>query len=294
MSGYPGTSFPTALDTLNQIGPGGGSEQTPNSFGETHPGLHAQLAATLAAIETVIGITGSSDPNSIQYKIGQLGGAAGLGQNARDTSGGATITNADRGFLIVNNNGASVLPALASVAPGFTVAFFEVGNSSTISSVGSEPIYRALQFSGAATSLTLQAKECVILMADPVGGIWVVIGGTGIQVQSAGVQRVVRTITDAATLVAPAALAGIFDITIAASRIMGLPTNLIGDGQMIIFRITQGGSGSNLITWNAVFDFGAAGAPVLSTAVGSVDIIAGIYNLAKAKWEMVPASLGYT
>lgn len=67
--GYPNANFPTSLDTVNQIGPGGPSEQTPNGAGETHQGIHAQMAAILAAIEQVIGITGSTDPNSIMYKL---------------------------------------------------------------------------------------------------------------------------------------------------------------------------------------------------------------------------------
>ena len=37
--------------------------------------------------------------------------------------------------------------------------------------------------------------------------------------------------------------------------------------------IIQAGTGSNLITWPNIVDWGTAGAPILSTGIGQMDII---------------------
>lgn len=101
-----------------------------------------------------------------------------------------------------------------------------------------------------------------------------------------------NTLTDAATIATNAVVGNLFSVTIAASRTMGAPTNPTG-GQKITYRITQGGSGSNTITWNSAFSFGAAGAPTLSTAVGKTDYVVFMYNSTAAKWQYQYSSLGF-
>lgn len=63
---------------------------------------------------------------------------------------------------------------------------------------------------------------------------------------------------------------------------------------MIMYRITQGGSGSYTITWDPVFQFSTnLPAPVLSTAVGVKDYIGFCYDSGLAKWHCVSYALGY-
>jgi len=64
-------------------------------------------------------------------------------------------------------------------------------------------------------------------------------------------------------------------VTLAASRTMADWLNL-DNGATFCFIIVQGGSGSYELTWNAAYDFGAAGEPTLSTAVGKEDVVTGI------------------
>ena len=65
------------------------------------------------------------------------------------------------------------------------------------------------------------------------------------------------------------------------------------DGQQIKFQITQDATGSRTVTWGAIYDFGTAGAPALSTAANATDIIGFVYNAAKSKWMCLGSALGF-
>lgn len=61
-------------------------------------------------------------------------------------------------------------------------------------------------------------------------------------------------------------------VTIAASRILGLPTN-IKDGSIYTVRVRQDATGSRALTYNAAFDFGDAGAPTLTVDANGYDYL---------------------
>jgi hypothetical protein len=71
-------------------------------------------------------------------------------------------------------------------------------------------------------------------------------------------------------------------VTIGANRTIGAPTNL-KDGWTYTLKITQGGVGAFTVTWNAIWDWGADGLPVLSTAAGKSDYATGIYDAEAGK-----------
>ena len=80
-----------------------------------------------------------------------------------------------------------------------------------------------------------------------------------------------QTLTDQATITWDTALGRVATVTLGASRTIAAPTNQkVGT---YILRVIQGGSGSYNITWNGNYKWTAQTAPVLSTAVGAVDII---------------------
>jgi len=82
-----------------------------------------------------------------------------------------------------------------------------------------------------------------------------------------------QTLTDGATINWDVALGRVATVTLgAAGRAFAAPTNLkVGT---YILRVFQDGTGSRTITsWNAVFKWTAAVAPVLSTGAGKLDII---------------------
>jgi hypothetical protein len=79
-----------------------------------------------------------------------------------------------------------------------------------------------------------------------------------------------QTLTDAATISWDTALGRVATVTLGASRTIAAPTNQkVGT---YILRVIQGGTGSYTLTWNGNFKWTAQTAPVLSTAVGAVDI----------------------
>ncbi len=91
-----------------------------------------------------------------------------------------------------------------------------------------------------------------------------------------------QTLTDAATIAWDMAGGPNAAVTLGASRTVGLPTSL-QDGLPVALAITQGTGGNFTLTWNSVFDFGAVGAPTLSTAAGKTDFVFGVYRSATGK-----------
>ena len=103
----------------------------------------------------------------------------------------------------------------------------------------------------------------------------------------------VVTLTDAATVLVNAQLGNDFRLTLTATgHTIGNPSNSV-DGQRIDFQITQPASGGPYtVSWGANYNFGASGAPTLSTAASKTDIIGFIYNAAKSQWLFAGQALG--
>lgn len=79
-----------------------------------------------------------------------------------------------------------------------------------------------------------------------------------------------QTLTDAATINWDVSQGRVATVTLGASRTIAAPTNQkVGT---YILRVIQGGTGSYTLTWNGNYKWTAQTAPVLSTAVGAVDI----------------------
>ena len=99
-----------------------------------------------------------------------------------------------------------------------------------------------------------------------------------------------------ATFTANAALANTFNINLVNASCpctLANPTNPV-DGQRILFRIKQSTTGSDLInTYGAAFDFGAAGAPTLTTTASKTDALAFEYDGVSSKWNYLGSALGF-
>jgi hypothetical protein len=102
----------------------------------------------------------------------------------------------------------------------------------------------------------------------------------------------VVALTDGATISIDADDGNDFRVTIAGNRTMANPTNP-ADGQMIEFQITQDATGSRIITWSSAYDFGAAGAPTLTTTAAKTDLVGFKYNATAAKWFCTGSALGF-
>ena len=84
-----------------------------------------------------------------------------------------------------------------------------------------------------------------------------------------------NTLSDAATIATDCSLGNVHEVTLTDNRTLGAPTNL-KDGATYIWIITQDGTGSRTLAYNAVFKFPGGTAPTLSTAANSVDILSGV------------------
>ena len=154
--------------------------------------------------------------------------------------------------------------------------------------------------SGAPVSGTFSTGDWVI---DQTGKIWVCTTGgtpgTWTQISSAGgtltqyLAPAVNALTGASTITVNAALGNAFNLTLSSSAwTLGNPSNPV-DGQVIRFRLTQGAGGSFLLTFGTAYDFGAGGAPVLSTTAGKVDILSFEYVASISKWCYAGSGLGF-
>lgn len=94
-----------------------------------------------------------------------------------------------------------------------------------------------------------------------------------------------QVLTDAANIAWNMALGLNARVTLGANRNVSAPTNG-WDAAPIMMHLQQDGGGNRTLTWDAVFDWGAVGAPTLSTGAGKVDFAFGFYSAATAKWHM--------
>lgn len=100
-------------------------------------------------------------------------------------------------------------------------------------------------------------------------------------------------LSDGANININAREGGFFYVTLGGNRIMNAPTNPT-DGQYIVIRVKQDGTGSRLLTWNAAFRFSTdLPAPTLSTAGNKMDILGFVYNAQDSKWDYVTEIKGF-
>jgi hypothetical protein len=81
-----------------------------------------------------------------------------------------------------------------------------------------------------------------------------------------------QSLTDAATIAWNIATGYNAKVTLGGNRTLGAPTNY-QEGLGGVLKVTQDGTGSRTLAYNACWDFGALGAPTLSTAAGTEDAI---------------------
>lgn len=102
----------------------------------------------------------------------------------------------------------------------------------------------------------------------------------------------VAALTDAATIAVDASLGNVFRVTLGGNRTLGAPANPV-DGQEIDFEITQDGTGSRTLAYNAAYEFSTTlASPTLSTAAGDVDMLTFRYSAVNSKWRCQRIILG--
>ena len=78
------------------------------------------------------------------------------------------------------------------------------------------------------------------------------------------------TLTDAASISWDASAHQVTSVTITASRAMDAPTNMV-DGAVYVITVIQDGTGGYTMSWNTVFKFAGATAPVVTATASARD-----------------------
>lgn len=145
-------------------------------------------------------------------------------------------------------------------------------------------------------SYTLPAWADRPALTSPINSANLGLYNTAINDLDARIGRLTTPValTDAATITVDASLGNIFAVTLGGSRTMANPTNST-DGQQILFRIRQDGTGLRLLTWSSAYTFGTdvTAAPTLSATANRVDYITCIYSATDSHWHMLSYERGY-
>lgn len=103
----------------------------------------------------------------------------------------------------------------------------------------------------------------------------------------------ISNLTDAATIDTDASLGSDFYVTLGGNRTMAAPTNP-GSAQSIRYWITQDGTGSRTMTWNAIFRFSTdIPSPTLTTTPDFMDMVEFQYNPYYLTWDCIRVIKGY-
>ena len=102
------------------------------------------------------------------------------------------------------------------------------------------------------------------------------------------------TLTDAANIAWNLATGGFATVTLADTRVLDNPTNMVAGGHYTLI-VKQDGTGSRLLTYGTAYKFAGGTAPTLSTAASSIDILTfvsdgtSMYHIATVKALATPA-----
>ncbi len=100
-------------------------------------------------------------------------------------------------------------------------------------------------------------------------------------------------LTDDSVIAVDASKGNLFTVELGGNRTLGAPTNP-KQGQMIVFRIKQDGTGNRTLGYNAIYRFSTdIPSPTLSTGAGDEDYLGFIYNEAADKWDCIGKVFGF-
>lgn len=220
------------------------------------------VIAAIAAIATAVtqkligGVVGTTTNRLLKSKTVSSGSSAGSLQAT-----GITSDNSDN---------------LTGVG---SVAVVTGGGFKTATSAGNTALLQAYDVDGASytTFATLTANNTPtfdVAAATTKGGVGIATLSTNVWTQQQGFTRV--SLTDAATISWNAQTQQsayvLLTAGVGATRVLGAPSNLVA-GFTYILVLQQSSTGSNALTYNAVYKWAGGIAPVLSTANNAIDVL---------------------
>ena len=88
--------------------------------------------------------------------------------------------------------------------------------------------------------------------------------------------------------------ANFFHVVLGGNRQLSNPTSPLHDGQMIIIRIEQDGTGNRTLTFDTKYRFSTdLPSPTISTGGGDIDYLGFIYHESDDKWDYIAEVFGF-
>lgn len=215
--------------------------------------------------------------------LAQTGKLFSLGQTVVIAETSAPATNQMTGIITAfdSTTGAMTVNVGSSVGAGSHADWtISLGATAGVAST------RAISAAGLATGGgDLSADRTITVTAANAGGVW---NGTSNAVAITPLALISAAtfvaLTDAATVAWDTYNGFNAKVTLGGNRTIGAPTNL-KDGIVYTLDVSQDATGTRVPSWNAIWDWGAAGAPTLSTAAGKKDKVVAQYSAVSGKLE---------
>jgi hypothetical protein len=266
-----GTFGGVTLTTTGTTGPATISSGTLNI--PQYAGSGSSVSVTAASNDIVI----NPSPGTGTFTVGstQL-------INAQGTAATYTVQATDMGKTVTHAKTTAVAVTLPqSGTAGFGVG---VGYCEQNLGVGPVTITPATSTINGKTSVTLMKSQEICPISD--GTNWSgVIGGIPVNPQTVAIS--------AAAIATDFSMGPVVYATLThlASTAISNPTNPV-DAQFLLYALAQDSTGTNLVTWDTAFDFGANGTPTLTTTASKVDYLGFRYNANLSKWVFQGSALG--
>lgn len=209
-----------------------------------------------------------------------------------EAQGGTNQTTYAQGDILY----ASAANTLSKLAAGTSGQLLSTGGTGgapswiTASGTGTVTSVSVTSANGFAGSVATSTTTPAITISTSVTGV-IKGNGTAISAATAGTDYVApgtatvftaqqnfgsQSLTDASTITWNASTQQVAKVlltaAVGATRALGAPSNLV-DGGTYILRVTQSSTGSNALTYNAVYKWPGGVAPTLSTANNAIDIL---------------------
>ena len=216
------------------------------------------VAGIAPNVTTVAGI--SADVTAVKNNAANVTAVAGNATNINAVAGNATNINAVVSNATNVNTVASISAAVSTVSTNIAAVVSAQTNLAAIIAAPTKAAEAAQSAADAANAVT--------------NAIGVTVAGLATTETFTKAQRgAVLALTDAATITIDLALSNNFSVTLAGSRTLANPTNIVA-GQSGVITITQDATGSRALAFGSVFKFASGAAIALTTAASSVDDLA--------------------
>jgi hypothetical protein len=204
------------------------------------------------------------------------GGGSGV-DSVNTRTGAVTLTKTDVGLANVDNTSDANKP----LSTASTTAL--AGKAATVHTHAESDV----------TGLTADLAAKAPLASPTFTGVAVIPAMT----RTGRTKRSVTALTDAATILVDASLNDNFAVTLTASgHVLGTPSNppTGTDTQLLMFAITQDGTGNKTMTLAAGYAFGTDITSItLSTAANKTDYLGVRWNPLTSKWDVMAFARGY-